>query len=408
MRKIIFALLPLLVGCTNFQNKEKDSANPDNQDGLVTFHLNAPPSKVKPLMLSEIADSVSYVALETTKETITKYGLRYGDRFYTISGDKLLCFDKNGVYLHQVGCPGRGPGEYIWYDFNRFSDFSYFTVDITTNWVYFFSDDRRTLVYDELGHFVKSLDGEFSKNYPVLVFNHMAYFDLHGINIVDERTNQIERTDSILINKRKKSRVELREKFKKEGESMFIYPGMLPISFRTDDTYYCWSIFDSDTVFMAKDKEVRPLCLIIPENKYKPENQFVDGVNSKINQPLILRMYVLKNQILLCVQYFYSHEEKMYFWVLCDLKSGSVTFYSKDIVNDLDGGPNILIPNMLYDEEIYSLSVEDLKNDEEIYNSYFTKGVKAKLKDQDGKFQRLLEPLAEDANPIIRTIHWKK
>jgi len=35
-----------------------------------------------------------------------------------------------------------------------------FSVDITTNWVYFFSDDRCTLVYDELGHFIKSLEGE--------------------------------------------------------------------------------------------------------------------------------------------------------------------------------------------------------------------------------------------------------
>lgn len=55
-----------------------------------------------------------------------------------------------------------------------------------------------------------------------------------------------------------------------------------------------------------------------------------------------------------------------------------------------------------------SISVEDLKNDKEIYNSYFTPGVKAKLKDQEGKFQRLFEPLADDANPIIRTFHWKE
>ncbi|MDD4637588.1 MAG: hypothetical protein PHV66_08300, partial [Bacteroidales bacterium] len=72
MRKLIFALLPLLVGCTNVQNKGNDSANPDSQNELVTFHLNAPPSKVEPLLLSELADSVSYVALETTKETLTK------------------------------------------------------------------------------------------------------------------------------------------------------------------------------------------------------------------------------------------------------------------------------------------------------------------------------------------------
>ena len=79
MRPIFFLLLPLLIGCTHVQNKENKSANADNGQ-LITFHLNAPPSKVEPLLLSEIADSVSYVALETTKETLTKDGIRYGDR----------------------------------------------------------------------------------------------------------------------------------------------------------------------------------------------------------------------------------------------------------------------------------------------------------------------------------------
>lgn len=118
-------------------------------------------------------------------------------------------------------------------------------------------------------------------------------------------------------------------------------------------------------------------------------------------------MYVCNDKILLYIRYYPSIQERTHYWALCDLKDGSVTYHSDYIINDLDGGPNILGPNA-DDEEIYSLSVEDLKNDEEIYNSYFTPGVEAKLKDQEGKFQRLFEPLADDANPIIRTIHWKE
>ena len=130
---MIFALLPLLVGCTNVQNKGNDSAN--TGDGqLVTFHLNAPPSIVEPLMLSELADSVSYVALETTKETLTKDGVQYGDRYYCCFKSNILCFDKTGKFLHQVGQVGRGPQEYI---MSRNYVIT-FRVDVTYNWVYCF------------------------------------------------------------------------------------------------------------------------------------------------------------------------------------------------------------------------------------------------------------------------------
>ena len=121
----------------------------------------------------------------------------------------------------------------------------------------------------------------------------------------------------------------------------------------------------------------------------------------KSNKPLILGMHVFKEKLLLYVQY--DPSEAHNYWVMCNLKDGNVTYHTNYIINDLDGGPNILASN-----DIYSISVEDLKNDKEIYDSYFTEGVKAKLKDQEGKFQRLLESLADDANPIIRTIHWKE
>lgn len=129
MRPIFLLLLPLLIGCTHVQNKENKSANADSQNGLVTFHLNAPPSKVEPLLLSELADSVSYVALETTKETLTDKAIQYGDRYYTIAKDqRLICFDKSGKYLHQIGRRGKGPEEYTWMEY-----YDDFTVDSETN-----------------------------------------------------------------------------------------------------------------------------------------------------------------------------------------------------------------------------------------------------------------------------------
>jgi len=402
MRKIILALLPLLVGCTNVQNKGNDSAN--TADGqLVTFHLNAPPSKVEPLLLSEIADSVSYVALETTKETLTKDGVQYGDRYYCCFESNILCFDETGKFLHQVGQVGRGPQEYV----KSGNYLNTFKVDVTNNWVYCFSTDHRTLIYDENGKYVKTLTGEFHNYACKLVYNHLVYFGaelalINPITIIDGRTNKkvnIDRLNKEFVKEWNKKLMDEIQGYIKMNNVMNITREMQPVTYQTKDTYYEWNIFEHDTVYMAHDGKVRPFCLLCPINKFEIKNMF-ERVN-KDDQALILGMYASKDKILLYEQYYPSEDHN--YWVVCNLKDGKVTYHTNDIINDLDGGPNILASN-----DINCLSVEDLKNDKEIYNSYFTEGVKAKLKDQDGKFQRLLESLADDANPIIRTIHWKE
>jgi len=404
MRKIIFALLPLLVGCTNVQNKGNDSANTGNGQ-LVTFHLNAPPSNVEPLLLSELADSVSYVALETTKESLTKDGVQYGDRFYSIIDQCLCCFDKNGKYLHQFGRRGQGPDEYIWYG----NEYWAFNVDITTNWVYIRVMGGKYLIYDEKGKYLSSRSpDQLHKGTVVMVYDNIAYlYPLDTCYVIDMRTNQVISTMTTNNEILEKSKISLQENYGKPVKGL---PGDVLKSYSSKDAYYLQYVYYSDTVFVAQNKEFRPFCLLSAQNKYKFGDEYTDPAKSMVYQPLVLRMQVFKEKLLLCVQYttaekecFLDKKENLY-WVVCNFNDGSVTYHSYNIVNDLDGGPNILVN----EKDINCLSVEDLKNDKEIYNSYFTEGVKAKLKDQEGKFQRLLEPLADDANPIIRTIHWKQ
>ena len=402
---ILLLLTLTLFACGG--KKSADSSNTDNGQ-LVTFHLNAPPAKVEPLLLSELADSVSYVALETTKETLTSFAYRFGDRYYSVIRneveERLVCFDKSGKYLHQIGRQGNGPEEYLWISCRP---------DPKTNWAYFGSPEK-TQVYDQNGKFVKSIKREMEWDFlPRYVYNDLAYFiptDNPAIEIVDFRTNQRITNNKVAI---EKNMTFWREQNKKHPDNKIAYSGgSMSLSKISKDAFYCWSVF-FDTVMMAKGKEVKPLCRIIPENKYKMDDLFNKDSKAFLLQPLIIDMEVCKNKLLLYVAYFKSiddvsayrnqKEMKCLYWVVCDLKNGSVTYHPNYIVNDLDGGPNVICGYNM----ISNLSVEDLKNDKEIYNSYFTEGVEAKLKDQEGKFQRLLEPLANDANPIIRTIHWK-
>lgn len=397
----VFIVL-MAISCNQTSKTEKSS---DSQGltpkagGLVTFHLNEPPSSVEPLMLSQLADSVSYVALETRNETLTNDAVLHGDRYYTFVHGVLICFDSKGKFLHQIGKPGPGSEEYAM----QSASMSLINVDPTDNYVYCTSSDLRTKVYDENGKFVKSLEGEIFKYGFSFCCNHFAY-DIRGY--FPDRYNQ-KYSVFVIVDTRtgkelmRKTVDPIAKVSKEVGSNIPLgYMGLAASSF-TQDAFYHWTVFQ-DTMFKAHDGNVTPYCLIIPKNKYKAENRFVNQFEAALRQPLIRTLFVLNSRLLLDVKYIPSVGQGMSYWVLCDMKDGSVTYYDDYIVNDLDGGPNIKkSPN------IYCLSTEDFKNDENIYDSYFTKGVKAKLKEQDGKFQCLLKTLEDDANPIMRVIHWK-
>ncbi len=384
----------------------KTENNTDSQgltpkaEGLVTFHLDPPPSSVNPLMLSTIADSVSYIPLETRNETLTNDAVLYGDRYYTFVYGVLICFDSKGKFLHQIGKSGPGPEEYA----IRSGSMSLINVDPSDNFVYCTSSDLRTKVYDANGKFVKSLNGEIFENSFSFCCNHLAY-KIRGY--FPERYNQKysvfaiadARTGKELVRKT----VDPIAKVSKEvGSNLPMTSLGLVASSFTQDAFYHWTVFQ-DTMFKAHDGKVTPYCLIIPKNKFKAENLFVNQEESEVRQPLIRKFFVLNSKLLLDVFYIPSATQGRSYWVLCDLNDGSVTYYDDYVVNDLDGGPNIRGAR-----NIFCLSAEDFINDEDIYNSFFTKGIEAKLKDQDGKFQRLLKTLVDDANPIMRVIHWKK
>lgn len=401
MLSVSIVLMAISCNQTPKTENNSDSQGPTPKaGGLVTFHLDPPPSSVEPLMLSAIADSVSYIPLETRNETLTNDAVLYGERYYTFVHGVLICFDSKGRFLHQIGKPGHGPEEYAMLS----ASMSYINVDPSDNYVYSFSSDLRTKVYDANGKFVKSLKGKIFEEFFSFCCNHFAY-EIRGY--FPERYNQKysvfaiadTRTGKELIRKT----VEPIAKVSKEVGSNIPTGTMgLAASYFTQDAFYHWTVFQ-DTMFKAHDGNVTPYCLIIPKNKYKAENLFVNQDEAAQRQPLIRRLFVLNSKLLLEVLYIPSVSQGRSYWVLCDIKDGSVTYYDDYIVNDLDGGPNIK-----RSRNIYCLSAEDFKNDEEIYNSYFTKGVEAKLKDQEGKFQQVLKPLEDDANPIMRVIHWKK
>lgn len=102
--KFCISFVLLLVSCSTFEQQEYN---------LIDFEIND--SNFKPFKLSELADDLEYIALETTPGLLLKE-IKYVD----ISGNKIAVADKNicllfdgkGKMISQTGRYGNGPGEY--------------------------------------------------------------------------------------------------------------------------------------------------------------------------------------------------------------------------------------------------------------------------------------------------------
>lgn len=105
----LFLLLVTLFSCNG---SSKDSII--DFVGSETIVINKNPSEARPI--SELLDSVEYIKLETSSKSLIK-DIRdvvfAKDRFYIQNGrENLLCYDRSGKFLFQIGGNGRGPGEY--------------------------------------------------------------------------------------------------------------------------------------------------------------------------------------------------------------------------------------------------------------------------------------------------------
>jgi len=387
------AALLLAATLTLFSCKNKSSEGQSSSE-LKVFHLSVPEDDLPKLNLSQLADSVSYVAMETNDDCLATLAAPGKERIYsfklTIEKEEVACLDLNtGRFLHKIGGMGGSEEEY--------SDLGCSMEDPVNN--HFYIDARRKIkCYDENGKYIKTIEHPYERSGNFRVYNGLLYLysDIYSKDTTQWALIDVE-SEKVLFEKKHP----FHETFSlgyKTGISLFENSSS---GFR-DDKYYYYQP-SRDTVFCLQGKMVSPVCRIDIDGIHDKNGQINQAVFTKEGHYVSVASFQIFDSKLLAVCKYSDGENERCYYALLNLKDGTISYYDARIVNDLDGGPDILSL-----DSYKSLSVEDLKNDEEIYNSYFTPGVKAKLKDQEGKFQRILEPLEGDANPIVRIVHWKK
>lgn len=207
---IIIIFVFILFSCKN----SKDSYYTKQNYETISIDIE----KSKKTLTSEMFDSIRYIILEDKEKSliknVNKIEIDNNNIYIMDSFNKLLCFDKNGNYLNNIGKIGQGPGEYI-----KIFDF---TLDKNLNEILILDRTEKKIIHYNLNGNFKSqsnikvmasqisiLDNNFllfsggsdyyTNNKGTLSFN-LFLQSLNG-DIIKKEFPYKEKYDNIVINK---------------------------------------------------------------------------------------------------------------------------------------------------------------------------------------------------------------
>jgi len=400
-------LIPVLLClCTvSFSSCEnKKQVNNANQDSVESRAIPVikiePPdeSDLKPLLLSEFADSISYVKMDTDPSYfISSPWAIQTDEGYLFRGE-MLHFSKEGKFLCRVGKSGRGPGEYI--------SPNAVGVDPKNKTVYVrgYGSIHTLLKYSLTdGKYIGTLKKDFVDAKMMIKGMDdalvMAYFPQ------DKRLTDVKQ-DIILYNTVLDSVMDSRTfDYHITASDMHHDFSNRTIMTSYHDKIYYKTTF-TDTLYSITKEKITP-CLIVDLGKYALPVDYIYGSDTYENIIMINRILMAGDRLFMQCTYFSnfsSGESRISFMYICDLNGKNGSYYEPMFTNDLDNGPNYYIPTREDASIIAVGEVDGSKKDYYLPNNKMEK----KMKDKD-RFKRLYEASnpVED-NPIVRTIHWKE
>jgi len=394
IRIILIFLLPL-ISCQKTRYKD----NPK----LITYKLKKLP-KTSEVRLSDLnAINIKYIPLETNEQCLITgiNDLLSGNRiiaggrfFLTKYWNTILEFKYDGSFVNRIGTVGRGPNEITTvYDVN---------IDKRNQSIYFLCDRGRKLnIYSEKGEFVKSFQIPFYSNEFTFTKNSiLCYSENHFGNV--ENSYALIDTNALIIQK---------------------YPNKYP--FKKHDGYFIWHenlfyrfnsrVFKkevySDTIYVFEDMRFKPhLVIEVGEKLMTP------AARSEFDGQYLLKNYVDPLNLFEFGNYIYY--EFIYRYVIPDdvlilgfIGSKKDNFRAlfntgQGIINDLDGGPNIL-PKTIKDENTIIGWIDALKLKAHVASDVF-KNSSPKYPEKKKELEKLANSLKETDNPVLILVSLKK
>jgi hypothetical protein len=412
MNQLIKLLVLLLITACSSNSKKTDASvqTEAEKETLPVIKIRRPSGELPLLKLSEIAEDIRYIKLETHDDALLSLsGVACSDEsndMFINYRRQIFKFDKTGKYIKRIGQSGQGPGEFTP---------SEVQVDFQKNLIYVFPGEPGRerdciLKLDFEGNLLERIQNELV-SYPEimtlltgnLIFVNdpvspdrkwfkNGYMHLYSFNL-DSR-----KVDFYLPNP-------YLEELKDRKIFALNHKGKFNLAKGKNVAYYKYIL--NDTIYRITDKGINPFLVMDLGDGIGLEDYLgkVDLKRLFTNNILLDRLMAFENHLLFWLSKGAFGNERNVFIGVYDIKTGKMSYYDYVILNDLDGGPN------------YGCDFSDIfdipmfKNADEAFQAYFYKGHDTlkvlKYPERKDEFKKLLDMSKEDDNPILRIVTFK-
>lgn len=362
------------------------------------FHFD--PYKIVPnqIVLSDIADDITYIPLDNTFPIGLYHKIRITNNsiYMSVKDVGMIVFDKDGQNSEIIGNLGRGPGEYLfsmWYAIDPISRMIYILDGVSSHII---------KVYSENGNFIREID---LKNFQECFFSEIDFFNnklfLSEYVIMGKATSNWIVVDTMgnLLSMKKNSVPQFKSPLGNSGGT-----------YELNDRIFYYNAYN-DTVFsILPDLTYQASFIISPgEFRLPRTNAFVSEIEQNHN---MLLGKILESEQFLIIQYsLYKKSNEI---VLFD-KTTRKTFLtnlqsdgSGGIENDLDGGMAFL-PKSYYSEngrEYLVGVIQPFQLKAKVSSDEFKSSV-ARDPEKKQELEKLAESLNETDNPVLMMVRLK-
>jgi hypothetical protein len=414
---IIFILIA--VSCSSGGKKEDSQSEKENvsetnvatSDGtLPVIKIRRPSGKLPALKLSEIADDIRYIKLETHNDALLDqcriFRSDNSPYMFALYQKQIYKFDATGKYIKRIGQHGQGPNEFTPH---------FVTVDFEKEFIYVFPGNGRyyLLKLDFDGNILKKIENELVF-YPsgMMMFEGELIFlndPISPISMASKWKNKGLHMQLYMFNP-DSNRVGnylpnfWLDELKDKKFSEWTHAGKLLMAIGKGFVYYKFIL--NDTVYRISNKEIKPY-LIMDIEKNLSLNDYLEWNSETLNGKLVLDdAMAFKNYLMLWFTFIKDDRNQDFDLFLClyDLVTGKLSYHDYMVLNDLDGGPN------WEGGTTSTLDIPQLKNPDEQFRKFYLSGhdgLELKFPERKDELKKLVDISEEDDNPIIRIISLK-
>ncbi len=394
LKKILILSL-FVLSCNNVSKMS------ENQ--ITTFNLTELP-KLTPLKLSDLGFiDIEYVPLETNEQSIISgtndliggNKLIVGTGFYLVKYFKtILEFQSNGSFVARIGTLGRGPNEFLVPHDVKVDEINQ-NIYVLAGW------QKKFFVYSDNGKLIRTFQIPFFSNeFSFFEKEILCYSENHMGNI-ENSYNLIDTNGVIIKSFPNRYPFKNHDAHSTSGENLF---------YHFDKQLFKKEVY-SDTVYCYENEGFKPHLVIQVGNKLmtpQARSEF-EGLYLVKNYISPLNLFEFGDYVYYEFVYKFALPDDVLIYSFIGSKKNSfraIINTGQGIINDLDGGPNIL-PKTIKDNITIIALVDALQLKTHVSSKAFINST-PKYPEKKKELEKLANSLKATDNSILILVKLKK